>query len=169
MPTAIEAKPKKVVRDYSDIAKRYSKGARIVDLAAEYGISRVGMYQQLQKHGVTDFRDDRKKLDPAEAIDMYKQGMTMTAIAKHYNCTVGAISMLFKKYGVPTRDKAILPDLESIDVVIPDVKKDQREAFKSFQKDFIKQLADDRSVFGSLLDDGEDDNLAETAAFLSCV
>jgi len=155
---AVSKKAVKRKKDYSDVVQRYKQGAKIVDLAKEYGISRVGMYLRLKEEGVTDFRDDRKKIDAIDAIDMYNQGMTMMAIAKHYGCAVSSICMLLKRYNVIARNKAILPDLENIDIVIPDVKKDQREAFKEFQKDFGKQLLDDR-MSGSLFDDedGVDD------------
>lgn len=162
------AKPVKRKNDYSEIAERYRKGARIVDLAKEFGISRPGMYMQLKKAGITEFRDDRKQIpDVAEAIDMYNQGLTMTKIAEHCGCSIGAISLMLKKYNVPTRNKAILPDLESIDIPIPDIKKNQREAFKNFQKDFIKQLTDDRSASCLPLDNDEDDDTAEIAALLN--
>lgn len=164
--TTADVKPLKAKKDYSGVAERYLKGARIVDLAAEFGISRPGMYMRLKKEGVTEFRDDRKRFDAAEAIDMYNQGMTMTEIAKHYGCSIGAISLTLKKHNVPTRDRAILPDLESIDIVIPDVKKDQREAFKKFQKDFTKQLLDDRSTLSVPMDE-DDDDTAEIARLLN--
>lgn len=163
---ASNTKPAKSKKSYAEAAERYKKGARLVDLAKEYGISRPGMYQHLRKEGITDFRDDRKKMVALEAIDMYNQGMTMTSIARHYGCTVGAISMLFRKHNIATRNKSILPDLESINIAIPDVKKHRHDAFKSFQKDFSEQLLDDCNVLNSFWDDDDDDDTSEIAELL---
>jgi len=150
----------KCKKDYQGVAERYKNGARLTDLAKEYGISRVGMYYRLKEEGITDFRDDRKKINVADAIDMYNQGMTMANIAKHFNCDISAISVTFKRHNVATRNKAILPDLENLDNILPDVKKDQHDAFKEFQKDFSKQLLDDRCTSNNMFDDDDDSEIA---------
>jgi len=70
------------------------------------------MYYRLKEEGITKFRDDRKKIDIPEAINMYNQGMIMADIAKHYGCTVSAISMMLKKHNVTTtRRKTIMSGL----------------------------------------------------------
>jgi hypothetical protein len=144
---------KKGPKNYSEAAKRYREGARIVDLAEDYGISRPGMYQRLKKEGISDFRDDRKKLDVAEAIDLYMQGVTMTNIAKRFRSGVSTVSMALKKHGVTTRHRAVMPDLEKISLVMPDAKKDSRAAFKEFQKDLGAESAGGHEGFSSYLND----------------
>jgi hypothetical protein len=148
--------PKRVKKDYSNVAKRYRDGARIVDLAKEFGISRPGMYLRLKEEGITEFRDDRKKVNEPEAIAMYNQGFTMTTIARKYGCTVSAVSMIMKKHGVTSRHRAVTPDLEKIDLGIPEIVSDTKAAFKEFQKDLGRQKANSGLEVFEGLDDDED-------------
>lgn len=158
-------KAKRTKKDYTGVADRYRQGERLVDLAAEYGITRSGMYLRLKDEGVAEFRDERRKIDTAAVIDLHMQGMTMTDIAKRYGCTVSAVSMMLKKHNVTSRRKAITPDLENIAVAIPDVPKDTFGAFKEFQKDFGRQLTDDRVSFTTWFGD-DDSDLAEIKTLL---
>jgi len=164
------SKPKRIKKDYTGVAERYRQGARVVDLAKEYGISRPGMYLRLKAEGITDFRDDRKKIDIAAVIDLYTMGTTLTNIAKQYNCTVSAISMMLKKHNVTTRHKAIMPDLETIDIpAVLETPKNTREAFKEFQKEFGKQLSEqmEESIeFIDVLND-DDDDISDIKALLN--
>jgi len=161
MATA-DIKPTRIKRDYTGLVERYKNGERMVDLAREYKVTRTAIYYRLQEEGVTEFRDERVKIDAAEAIDLYNQGMYQKDIAKHYKCSPSAITMLFKKHKITPRHKAVLPDLEDIDIAIPDSPKELREAYRSFQKDlnidkFSKQLMDDLSTSSMAFSDDDND------------
>jgi len=102
--------PRPLRKNYDEAVRRYREGARLVDLAKEYGLTRVGMYLNLKARGITDFRDDRKKLNVDEAIELYKNGMLMKDIAEKFGCTVSAVSLAFNKKGdVPTPRNGLNP------------------------------------------------------------